>query len=187
MSNFQDPPTTLSIYVQNSSTPLTLDVQFQTTPPLQMITNQLKENIIQDWLLYVIRSFFQVGFRFQYQLINLVWLSFDFFSFSWSLTICFFMDLYSCVCSCLKYHKMSFIYNYSRFWYSFCNQPVLFSKLENVSNLWNDNRTVHVNKRNENKKNQVTSYSNWPSVLLFDLAHKQCSGIIKGWLHFLTS
>ena len=37
-------PTPLSIYVQNFSTPLTLDVQFQ-TPSLQMITNQLKENI----------------------------------------------------------------------------------------------------------------------------------------------
>ena len=46
--------------------------------PLQMITNQLKENIIQEWLLYVTKSFLQVGFRFQYQLINLVWLSFGF-------------------------------------------------------------------------------------------------------------
>ena len=34
LSNFQDPPPHLSIYVQNSSTPLTLDVQFQTTPLL---------------------------------------------------------------------------------------------------------------------------------------------------------
>ena len=37
-------------------------------PPLQMMTNQLKENIIQGWLSYVIRSFLQVVFRFQYQL-----------------------------------------------------------------------------------------------------------------------
>ena len=81
----------LSIYVQNSSTSLTLDVQFQTNPRpdtpylpafLQIIANQLKENIIQERLLYVIRSFLQVGFRFQYQLINLVWLSLDFFLFS---------------------------------------------------------------------------------------------------------
>ena len=43
-------------------------------PPLQMITNQLKENIIQGWLLYVTRFCLQVGFRFQYQLVNLVWL-----------------------------------------------------------------------------------------------------------------
>ena len=32
--------------------------------------------------IYVIRSFLQVGFRFQYQLVNPVWLSFHFFSFS---------------------------------------------------------------------------------------------------------
>ena len=30
---FSRPPTPLFIYVQNSSTPLTLDVQFQTNPP----------------------------------------------------------------------------------------------------------------------------------------------------------
>ena len=30
LSIFQDPPLPLSIYFQNSSTPLTLDVQFQT-------------------------------------------------------------------------------------------------------------------------------------------------------------
>ena len=62
LSNFQDPPipSPLSIYVQNSSAHLTLDVQFQPNPPyppppllLQIITSQLKENIIQaaiSWL-----------------------------------------------------------------------------------------------------------------------------------------
>ena len=96
------PPTPLFIYIQNSSTPLTLDVQFQTNPlSLQMITNQLKEAIIQGWLLHVIRSFLQVSFCFQYQLINLSWLSFDSFSFSWNLTICIFVAcLYSYV-TCL--------------------------------------------------------------------------------------
>ena len=48
----------------------------------------------------LIRPFLQVGFRFQYQLINLVWLSSDFFSPSWSLTICFFVALYYCMRSC---------------------------------------------------------------------------------------
>ena len=33
--------------------------------------------------------------------------------FSWTLTICVFVALDSCVYSCLKYHEMSFIYNYS--------------------------------------------------------------------------
>ena len=84
LSNFQDLPLPLSSYIQNSSTSLTLDVQFQTNPPLQMITNQLRENIILGWLLHVIRSFLQVGFHFQYQLINPVWLSIDFFSYSCS-------------------------------------------------------------------------------------------------------
>ena len=37
---------------------------------------------------------------FQYQLIYFVWLSSDFFWFSWSLTIYFFVALYSFVCSC---------------------------------------------------------------------------------------
>ena len=56
----------------------------ESLPPLQIIANQLKENIIQGWLLYLVRPFLQVGFRFQHQLINLMWLSIDFFSFSWS-------------------------------------------------------------------------------------------------------
>ena len=104
-------PTRLSIYVQNSATSLTLDVQFQMNPPfppLQMITNQLKYNIIQVWLLYVIKSFLQVDFRIHYQLINLVWLFSLFFSFNLSLTICFWWILYSCVCSCPKLSRNVF-------------------------------------------------------------------------------
>ena len=93
------PLTPFSSYVQSYSTTLTLDVQFQTNPLLQMITNQLKENIIQGWLLYVIRSFLQVDFCSQYQLINLVWLSTDFFLFSWS---------QPCLQSCFKKLKTSF-------------------------------------------------------------------------------
>ena len=45
---------------------------------------------------------------------------------------------------------------------------------------------MHVNERNQNKS-KVMSNSNLPRVLLFNLAHKQRNGIIKGWLHFLTS
>ena len=107
LSSFQDPQPPLSIYVQNSSTSLTLDVQFQPTPTLTSPNdNQLiKRKYNPRWLLYVIRSFLQVGFRFQYQFINLARLSLDLFSFSWSLTICFFVALYSCVCSCPKVLK----------------------------------------------------------------------------------
>ena len=52
-----------------------------------------------------------------------------------------------------KYHEMFFIYSYSPFWFSVCNKPVLFAQLENVNKLWNNNRTVHVNERNQNKNN----------------------------------
>ena len=48
-------------------------------------------------------------------------------------------------------------------------------------------RACEWTKSNQNKKTKVTSYSNWPRALLFDLAHKQWNGIIKGWLHYLTS
>ena len=41
--------------------------------------------------------------------------------------------------------------------------------------------------KSKQKQNQVMSDSNWPRVLLFDLAHKQFSGIIKGSLYCLTS
>ena len=41
--------------------------------------------------------------------------------------------------------------------------------------------------RFKQKQNQVTLHSNCPRDLLFALADKQCIGIIKGWLHCLTS
>ena len=78
-------------------------------PPTFPNDNQsTKKGIIQVWLLYVIRSFLQVGFCFQYQLSNLIWLPFGFFSFSWSLNIYFFVALECAVVQ--KCHKMSFIY-----------------------------------------------------------------------------
>ena len=33
------------------------------------------------------------------------------------------------------------------------------------------------------KSKQKQKHSNWPGILSFDLAHKQCKGIIKEWLH----
>ena len=47
---------------------------------------------------------------------------------------------------------------------------------------------MHVKRtKSKQKQNQVTSHLNWPRALLFDLAQKQCTGIIKGWLHCLMS
>ena len=52
----------------------------------------------------------------------------------------------------------------------------------------NFNRTVHVKKnKSKQKQNQFTSHSNWPLIPLFNLARKQCSGIIKEWHHCPTS
>ena len=46
------PQTLMSIYVRNSST----HSNFKPNPLLQMIINQLKENMIQRWLLYIIKK-----------------------------------------------------------------------------------------------------------------------------------
>ena len=62
-----------------------------------------------------------------------------------------FLCLYTLLCAVVQNYQMSFIYNYSHFQYSFCNQAVLFAQLENVNKLWNSNRIVHVNKQNQNK------------------------------------
>ena len=54
-------------------------------------------------------------------------------------------------------HEMSFIYNYSRFYYVFCNQLVLLAQLENVNKLWSSNHTVHVKKiKMKTKSGHVT-------------------------------
>ena len=94
LSHFQDPQPPLSIYVQNFP-PRVLERPISNKPSSGNDNQSIK--IIQGWLLFIIRPFLQVCFRFQYQLIYLVWLSLDFFSFSWNLTICFFMALYYCV------------------------------------------------------------------------------------------
>ena len=41
--------------------------------------------------------------------------------------------------------------------------------------------------KSKQKQNQVTLHSNWPRVLLLDLVCKECNGIVKEWLHCLTS
>ena len=113
-------PTLLVQLCQNFFHPLDLGRPVSNNLPpvhLQMITNQLKENIIQGWLLYVIRSFLQVGFCFQYQLTDLVWLSINSFciylkqissKLNWTRTMYFFVALYSCVWSCPKISRNAF-------------------------------------------------------------------------------
>ena len=101
LSNFQDPPHPLVHLRPKFFDPLDLGHPISSELPLlllQMITSQLKENNPRmNILCYQVLP--SGRFSFSYQLINLVWLSFDFFSFNWSLTICYFVALYSRVCS----------------------------------------------------------------------------------------
>ena len=140
---FQTPP--FSIYIQNSSIPLTLDAQFQMNPPLQMITNQLQDNIIKGWL-YVIRSFFQVNFRIQYQLVNFVWLSFDLFLFSWNHTTYFFEAFILFCVQLSKNIKKCLLFIIIHISSTHFAINLLFAQLESVHKLWNNNCNMLVNK-----------------------------------------
>ena len=112
---FSKPPTPFVHLRPKFFHPLELGRSISNEPPLQIIINQLKENIIKGWLLYDVRSFLQVGFRFQFQLVNLVCLSFhldkaSLSAFSW---------LYTLVCVAVQnYNEMFFIYIYHLFNYS---------------------------------------------------------------------
>ena len=83
--------------------------------PLQMITNELKEYIIQGWLLYVIRPSFRSVFVFSINSLILSGFPLTSFhladtslsAFSWLYTLAFAVVR--------KHHEMSLIYNYSHF------------------------------------------------------------------------
>ena len=85
-----------------------------------------------------------------------------------------------------KYQEMYFIYNY---FLVLILQSTCF-----ICTSWKRKQTTeqqphHVSEqtKSKQKQNEVMSHSNWPRVVLFDLAHRQCNGIIKGWPHCLTS
>ena len=163
--------------------------QFQTNflSPLSPNGNQwIKRKYNPRMTIIFIRSFLQVGCRFQYQLIHLVWLSFDFFSFNWSFTSCFFVALYSFVSS---YPKISWILFIVIHFFSTYFATNLFY-LHNLKTQANYGITIPpcmwMNEI-KTKTSLITSHSNWPRVLLFDLTHKLCKGIIERWFHCLTS
>ena len=112
---FPKPLPPLSIYVQNSSTPLTLDVQFQTnTPPTISSPNnnqsfKRKHNprmtIIcsRSAFVFSINSLILSGFP----VTSFYLAEASLFSLSW---------FYTHLCAVVqKYHQMSFIYSYSHF------------------------------------------------------------------------
>ena len=55
------------------------------------------------------------------------------------------------------------------------------------SKLWNNNHTVHVTQRNQKKNKTKSGNIQIDHAFYFDLAHKECNSIIKGWLRCLRS
>ena len=107
---FSRPPPPLSIYVQNSSSPFTLDVQFQTPHPSydnQLIKRKHNPRMIimlsgpsfGSALVFSINSLILFGFP----LTSFHFAEGSLFAFSWLNTL---------VCAVVqKYHEISFIYN----------------------------------------------------------------------------
>ena len=136
---FSRPPyPVLSIYIQNSSTPLTLDVQFQTNLPPNFKRKP-------HYLLFC-------GF-----ILLCVQLSKN-------ITKCLFCLYFTHILSTHILQSTSFICTTWKRKQTMKKQPYRTSE-----------RT-----KSKQKRNKVMSHSNWPRVLLFGLAHKQCSGINKG-------
>ena len=69
----------------------------------------------------------------------------------------------------------------------FCNEPVYCTTWKRKQTMEYKPHRVCEQTKSKQTQNQVTSHSNWTSVILFNLAQKQGNGIIKGWLSYLTS
>ena len=132
---FSRPSTPLVHLRPNSSILVTLDIQFQTKIPSQNNNQSIKRKHNLRMTIMLSGPSFRSPFVFN---INSLILS-GFLLTSFHLaeaSLSTFLWLYTLVCAVAqKYHKMSFIYNYSHLQYSFYNQPVLFAQLENVNKL----------------------------------------------------
>ena len=107
------PPPPLVIYVQNASTPLTLDVQFQTNPPPPSpYDNQsIKRKQSKDGYYMLSGPSFRSAFVFSIN--SLIPLTSAHLA---EASLSAFFWLYTLVCAVVqKYHEMSFIYDYSHF------------------------------------------------------------------------
>ena len=106
---------------------------------------------------------------------------------SWNLTIYFYVALRSCVCSCPKVSRNVFLKKVFLvlIFQSTCFIWITWKREQTIEQQLH--RACEWTKSDKNKKNKATSYSKWRRFLLFDLAHKQCNGIIKGRLHCLMS
>ena len=113
------PPPPLSIYLQNSFPPLTLDVHFQTQPPPPPSSNdnqsvKRKHNPRMTIICYQVLLSGRLSF---FSLCSLILHGFPLTSFHLpEASLSAFSWLYTLVCAFVqKYHKLSFIYNCSYF------------------------------------------------------------------------
>ena len=109
LPNFQDHPPPLSIYVQISSTPLTLDVQFQMNLP--------SPNDKQSWSPIYMLSDPSFRSAFVFSINSLILPDFSLTSFNCAeASLSAFSWLCTLVCVVQKFHEMSFVYNYTLFY-----------------------------------------------------------------------
>ena len=108
LCNFQDPQPPLFIHVQNSLPP-TLDLgrPISNESSLQMISNQLKENIIQGWLYMLSCQSFRSAFVFSINSLILPGLPLISFHLA-EPSLSAFWWLYTSVCSCPKISRNVF-------------------------------------------------------------------------------
>ena len=134
---FSRPPTPLVHLCPKFFRPLELGC-----PNEPLLTNQLKENIIQGWLLLVMTSFH----------VNEVSVS----AFSW---------LYSLTCAVVqKYQICTFLVLILQ---SIC---FIFTTWKRKQTMGQQTHLACEQTKSKPKQNQLMSYSNWPCVLLFGLA-----------------
>ena len=109
LSNFQDPLPPLSINVQNSSIPLTLDVQFQTNPPSSNDNQSIKRKHNPRMTIMLPGPSFRSAFVFSIN--SLILPGFPLTSFDLAeASLSAFLWLYTFVCAVAqKYYEMSFI------------------------------------------------------------------------------
>ena len=110
ITEFSRPPTPLSIYVQISSNPLTLDVQFQMNLP--------SPNDKQSWSPIYMLSDPSFRSAFVFSINSLILPGFSLTSFNCAeASLSAFSWLYTLVCVVVKkIHEMSFVYNYTLFY-----------------------------------------------------------------------
>ena len=99
-----------------------------------------------------------------------------------------FVALYSCVCSCSKISWNVFYLKLFTFLVLILQSTCFIcTTSKRKQSMEQQPHHACVRTKPKQKQNQVTSHSNWSLVLLFVLVHKPCNGVIKRWLHCLTS